>query len=204
MAWKLFLKKTLIWKSKSKKSSNVSAKGHLLNLSQSCGRDRNLTSGQGFSRRSIWNSTAINKVAACAELGRQTVLLELTQQRNQADILEPAALKALMIKISLLSQKEHCAKLFQLRNSLGNVCKRQGNTPEISCLHGNPKFLTLANRQEHRQSLWMSAWLRLAGSLPGPLWSSSLTTGHGTKVLFNDNTVFQNQIEHFPLATLFH
>lgn len=62
----------------------------------------------------------LNKVTAWAELGKQTFPLELPQQRNQADILEPSALEALTIKMSLLSQKEHCAKLFQLRNSLRN------------------------------------------------------------------------------------
>lgn len=69
-----------------------------------------------------------------------------------------------MIKISLLSQKEHCAKLFQLRDSLGNVCRGQGKA-SVSCLHGNPKILNLPGWHKHQQSLWTSEdWLRLAGS----------------------------------------
>lgn len=40
----------------------------------------------------------LNKVTAWAELGKQWFPLELLQQRNQADILEPSALKALTDK----------------------------------------------------------------------------------------------------------
>lgn len=84
----------------------------------------------------------LNKVTAWPGLGKQTFPLELPAAEGQVDILEPLALKALMIKISLLSQKEHCAKLFQLRESLGNVCRGQGKA-SVSCLHGNPKVLNL-------------------------------------------------------------
>lgn len=119
-----------------------------------------------------------------------------------------------MIKISLLSQKEHCAKLFQLRESLGNVCRGQGKT-SVSCLHGNPKVLNLPSWHKHQQSLWTSEdWLRLAGSEQlNSRGSYILTTPALVEVKFTPRSwdtgtqpqhCIQNQTQHFPLATLFH
>lgn len=136
----------MIWKRKSKKSSHSSAKALKRRKPYCVG---------STSKEASESQLLLNKVTAWPGLGKQTFPLELPLAEGQADILEPLALKALLIKISLLSQKEHCAKLFQLRDSLGNVCKGQGKA-SVSCLHGNPKVLNLPIWQKHQQSLWTS------------------------------------------------